>query len=129
MDRYRGTKTELWRSQRQDDNQQDGVALIIASKDANTQLQWKPIYKRIFSVRLDARHVRLSIIVAYALIECADEEVMDDLCYSLQMIVSDVPRHDDLLLLGDLNARVGCNINKRERVMGKYGVGDLTDNR
>ena len=33
-----------------------------------------------------------------------------------------------MILLGDLNARVGCNNNNRERVIGKHGVGDLTNN-
>ena len=44
------------------------------------------------------------------------------------MTVEDVPPHDVMLLLGDHNARVGCNNKNRERVMGKHGVGDLTNN-
>ena len=94
----------IW-SRRQDNKHQEGVELIIASKYAKTLLQWKPISKRILYVELNARHVKLSIIVAYAPIENADEEDKDDFHYSLQMTVDDVPRHDVLLLLGDLNAR------------------------
>ena len=61
-------------------------------------------------------HVKLSFIVDYAPSENvdADEEDKDDFYYSLQMTVDDVPRHDVLLLLADLNARVGCNNKNRE---------------
>ena len=52
--------------------------------------------------------------MAYALTENTDEEDKDDFCYSLQMTVDDVPQHDILLLLEDLNARVGCNNQKKE---------------
>ena len=59
-------------------DQQEGVSLIIASKYANTLLQWKPVSERLLYIRLNARHVKLSIIVAYALTENAGEEDKDD---------------------------------------------------
>ena len=77
---------------------------------------------------MNARHVKLSIIVTYAPIENADEEDKDDFYYSLQMTVDDVPRHDLMLLLRDPSERVGCYNKNRERVMEKYGVGCLTNN-
>ena len=66
--------------------------------------------------------------MAYAPIKNAGEEDKDGFSYSLQMTVDDVPQHDVLLLLGDLSARVGCNNENREGVMGKNGVGELTNN-
>ena len=44
------------------------------------------------------------------------------------MTVDDIKRYDVLLLIGDLNAWVGCNNKNREGVIGKHGVGDLKDN-
>ena len=64
--------------------------------------------------------------MAFASIENADEEDKDCFYYSLQMTDDDVPRNDVLLMLGDLNARVGCNDKNRD--IGKHGVGDLTNN-
>ena len=92
----------------QDNEHQEGVAFIIASKYVNTLLQWKPISKRLLYVWLNAWHVKLSIIVAYTLTENADEEDKDYFYYLLQMTVDNVPQHDVLLLLVDLNAGVGC---------------------
>ena len=42
------------------------------------------------------------------------------------MTIDNVPQHDVLLLLVDLNARVGCNNKNRDMV--KHGVGDLINN-
>ena len=113
--RLNSEETIIW-SGRQHNRHYEGVALNIASKYANTLLQWKPISKRLLYVRLNARNVKLSIIVSNAPIENADEEYKDDLFHSLQMTVDDVPRHDVLLLLVELNARVGCTNKNRERV-------------
>ena len=66
--------------------------------------------------------------MAFAPNKNADEEDKDVFYYSQQMTVDDVPRHDILLLLGDINASVGCNNKNRERAMRKHGVGDLTNN-
>ena len=66
------------RSGRQENKHQEGVVLIIASKYANTLLQQKDISERLLYIRLNARYVKLSIIVAYAPIENADEEDKDD---------------------------------------------------
>ena len=73
-------ETIIW-SGRQDNTHQEGVTLIIASKYANTLLKWKPISKRLLYVRLNTRHVKLSIIVAYNPIENTDEEDKDDFYY------------------------------------------------
>ena len=55
----------IW-SGKQDNRHQEGVVLIIASKYANNLLKIKPISKRLFYLRLNARHIKHSIIVAYA---------------------------------------------------------------
>ena len=70
-------ETIIW-SGRQDNDHQEGVTLIIDSKYTNTLLQRKPISERLFYVRLNARHVKLSIIVSYTPIEDADEEDKDN---------------------------------------------------
>ncbi|XP_063411614.1 uncharacterized protein LOC134694531 [Mytilus trossulus] len=46
----------------------------------------------------------------------------------LQSITCKTPRHDILIVLGDMNAKVGNNNLDRERVMGKYGLGTINEN-
>ena len=52
----------------------------------------------------------------------------DDFYESLQSAVKAVPKHDVLLVIGDLNARVGNNNTGRERVMGRHGTGTMNNN-
>ena len=59
------TGEEIVWSGRKDNNHQEGVALIIDRKYSNTLLQWKPVNQRLLYVRLNSKHVNLSIIIAY----------------------------------------------------------------
>ena len=117
----------IW-SGRQDNNHEEGVALIISKKHANAVLQWRPISERLLYVRMNSKYAKLSILIAYAPINAASEEDKDQFYSTVQAAMKDIPAHDVLLLLGDFNARVGSNNTDRERVMGKHGVGECTDN-
>ena len=46
----------------------------------------------------------------------------------LQAVTDEVPIHDVVMVLGDLNARPGNNNISRDRVMGKHGIGTINDN-
>ena len=46
---------------------------------------------------------------------------------SLQDTILSCNRHGTIVLIGDLNARIGSNNPNREEVMGKFGVGVMND--
>ena len=46
----------------------------------------------------------------------------------LQAEVATVPQHDMLLVMGDMNAKVGSDNTDRERAMGSQGCGTTTNN-
>ncbi|XP_062592881.1 craniofacial development protein 2-like [Saccostrea cucullata] len=52
----------------------------------------------------------------------------DEFYEQLQMVVSKVPQHDMLLIMGDLNAKVGNDNTDCEKSMGKHGCGIKNDN-
>ena len=117
----------VW-SGRHDDNHQEGVAIIISKEHAKALMEWKPINERLLYVRFNSKYAKLSIVVAYAPTENANDEDKDQFYEALQSTVEGIPKHDVLLLMGDMNARVGSNNKDRERVMGHHGEGDITDN-
>ena len=55
-------------------------------------------------------------------------EVKDEFYNQLQDTVSNCNRHDMIVVMGDLNAKVGNNNTNREEVMGRFGVGVMNDN-
>ena len=77
-------------------------------------------------MRFNSKYAKLPIVVAYAPTENANDEDKDQFYEALQTTVEGIPKHDVLLLMGDMNARVGSNNKDRERVMGYHGEGDIT---
>ena len=46
----------------------------------------------------------------------------------MQSIVVKTPRHDLLMVIGDLNAKVGSERNGREEAIGTEGIGETNEN-
>ncbi|XP_032239018.2 craniofacial development protein 2-like [Nematostella vectensis] len=106
----------------------NGVALIVAKKYVNTLLEWEPISDRLLRARFDSKHCKLTIIQCYAPKNEADDEAKDDWYDHLTQVISRVPRHDMLLVIGDLNAKVGTDNTNYERAMGVYGCSTMNNN-
>lgn len=105
-----------------------GVAIIISREKAKTLLEWEPISARLIKVRFNSKHCKLTILQCYAPTNEADDEEKDSWYEELQTAVSKVPQHDMLLIMGDINAKVGANNTNYERAMGKHGCGVMNDN-
>ncbi|XP_033109873.1 craniofacial development protein 2-like [Anneissia japonica] len=59
--------------------------------------------------------------------EISNEDCKDDWYDQLQMAISKV-QHDMLLIMGDINAKVGLDYSNFERTMGKHGCGERNNN-
>lgn len=70
----------------------------------------------------------LTIISAYAPTLVAREEDKDHFYHSLNTCLQSIQPTDKVLLLGDFNARVGCDHNIWPDILGKHGVGKMNNN-
>ena len=93
-----------------------------------TLIEWKPSGSRLLKARFNSKYTKLTVIVCYAPIEDAEEADKDTFYDQLQAVTDEVPTHDLLMVLGNLNARPGNNNTGRRRVMGKRGIGTINDN-
>ena len=76
----------------------------------------------------DSRYVKLLIIQVYAPTNEANIEDKDNFYEQLQTVVDSVHKHDILLVMGDLNAKVGEDNEGYENIIGSHGVGERSDN-
>ena len=97
----------------------NGVAFILNRSKAKTLVEWEPVSDRIIRARFHSKHCKLIIPQCYAPTNEAEDEVKDDWYEQLQYEVSRVPQHDLLLIMGDINAKVGSDNSNYEAAMGK----------
>ena len=110
------------------DTHTQGVAIIIAQEKAKTLLEWEPISARLVRARFNSKHCKLTILQCYAPTNDAEDEIKDEWYEQLQKAVAKVPAHDMLLVIGDMNAKVGNDNTSYERAMGKEGCGEMNEN-
>ena len=58
----------------------------------------------------------------------ATSDTKDEFYENLAAIISSVPNNEQLILLGDFNARVGADHDKWPSCMGQFGVGKINEN-
>lgn len=115
-------------SGKQDGCHEEGVGLMLSSRISKSLLEWSPINSRLLKARFNSKYTKLTVIVCYAPTNTSEEIKKDEFYEQLQTAVSEVPAHDMLLIIGDMNARPGSDNTGRSRVMGKEGYGTMNEN-
>ena len=101
---------------------------MMAKKAEQALMEWKPIDNRIIYARFFSRYVKLLIIQVYAPTNEANVEDKDNFYEQLQTVVDSVHKHDMLIVMGDLNAKVGEDNEGYENIIRSHGVGERNDN-
>ncbi|KAL0195113.1 hypothetical protein M9458_008685, partial [Cirrhinus mrigala] len=84
--------------------------------------------ERILSLRLTTSSGPLHIFSVYAPTLCSTAEDKDAFYYELDAKIAEIPPKDNLLMLGDFNARVGADYITWPHCIGHFGVGKLNEN-
>ena len=110
-------------SGREDDIHEQGVGLLISKKVSKSLLEWQPFGPRLLKARFNSKFTKLTVVTCYAPTEEAEDADKENFYEQLQAIMEEIPAHDMVLVIGDMNARTGIDNLNRERTMGKEGLG------
>ena len=91
-------------------------------------MEWEPINERLIKARFNSKHCKLTIIQCYAPTNDSEDLVKGDWYEQLQAEVTTVPQHDMLLVMGDMNAKVGSDNTDRESATASQGCGTINNN-
>ena len=115
-------------SGREDNLHYEGVSIILKKGVDKSLLEWKPISSRLIKIRLKGKQVNTTIFQCYAPTNDKNEEEKDQFYQQLQAELESTPNHDLLIVMGDLNAKVGNDNTNHPRAMGTQGCGTMNEN-
>ncbi|XP_071153817.1 craniofacial development protein 2-like [Mytilus edulis] len=113
---------------KQNDPHEKGVGFLITKRSKTALLEWNPISPRIITARFNSRFQKKTLIQVYAPTNGADDCEKEDFYHSLQTTIEKVPKRDLLVLMGDLNAKVGSERKGWDREIDPHGIGKMNEN-
>ena len=106
-----------------------GVGFMLSKSAHDSLIDWHPVSERIIIARFKTTSKNMTFIQVYAPTEVGSvedkEEFYGKLAYTLR---NKVDKSDIVMLIGDLNAKVGDSNEGWETTMGKFGIGTMNDN-
>jgi hypothetical protein len=104
------------------------VAIILSKIANNVFVEWRAISNRIICVRLKSNHGFLTVMQCCSLINDDKVEEKIEFYEILNGVTSSIPKHGVLIIMGDMNAKVGEKRIGMECIMGRQGRGVRNDN-
>ena len=98
-----------------------GVAVIVSAESKDCLSEWMCVKERLLKIRMRVGQVWVTLIQTYAPTEDSEEGVKDSFYDSLEELITKVPKGDHVVLMGDLNARVGSDTEFWRGVIGRQG--------
>ena len=105
-----------------------GAALMLSQKTAKSLLEFKPVNERLITARIQGKHGSITVVHCYSPTNDSSEYEKDQFYSSLPTVSEHVPYHDVLVVMGDLNAKIGNENAGLERATGKHGCGKINEN-
>ena len=86
-----------------------GVAILLSEKFGAFLKEWKCIDELVTWIQLKLEGIWVKVVQVYALTEDSNPGIKDQFFQKLQETVGSMARVDLMVVMGDMNARVGCD--------------------
>ena len=84
--------------------------------------------ERLLTLRLNTTAGPVTIVSVYGSTMFATSDTKDEFYENFAATISSVPNNEQLVLLGDFNARVGADHDTWPSCLGQFGVGKMSEN-
>ena len=120
--------TFFWHGKPKDEKREHGVGFAV--KNSLLKMVEPPTdgSERILTLRLNTTSCPMTLISVYAPTMMATPDVKDEFYECLCATLLKLPPKDQVILLGDFNARVGSDHEAWPSCLGKFNVGKMNEN-
>ena len=120
--------TFFWQGKSSEEHRQHGVGFAVKNTVLNKVEPGSKGTERLLTLRLNTTEGPVTLISAYAPTLSASSEAKDEFYERLSSILTNIPNTEQVILLGDFNARVGADSESWPSCIGHFGVGKMNEN-
>jgi uncharacterized protein (UPF0261 family) len=91
-------------------------------------MEWSPISERIMIAHFKTKIRSLTIIQYYAPMEVTEKYKKEEFYHQLSETVTTFKKRNVIIMMRDMNAKIGSNNEGMEHVMGRHGIGNMHEN-
>ena len=107
---------------------QSRVGIVLNKTAKDSRLYWESANDRIPGIRLQTRHLKMTIVQCYASTNDHGEDDKDQFYDALNETMNKIPSHDIAIVMGDMNAKIGDDNTDVQDIMGKHSIGTINNN-
>ena len=115
-------KGTIYYSGRRDGRHNEGTGFYVKEELVKDVLEFEPICSRIARLRIRAQWFKVTLVAVHAPTDVSTDDAKDAWYTKLEEVVRRVPRHDMLLIIGDLNAKLGRNVDAYRGIVGNHSL-------
>ena len=120
--------TFCWHGKGSGEHREYGVGLAVRNSLLTMIEPGSNGSQRLITLRLNTTAGPVTLVSVYAPTISATSDTKDEFYENLAAIISSVPNNEQLVLLGDFNARVGADHDTWPSCLGHFGVGKMNEN-
>jgi len=108
----------------------EGVGFLLSRQAQNSLTGWEAHGPRMIRAAFTTtdKKIKLNVIQCYAPTNESEDQVKDEFYDHLQSVLDKCSEKDVNILMGDFNAKIGEDNTGYEDIMGKHGIGVMSDN-
>ena len=120
--------TFFWHGKKEEEVREYGVGFAVRNSLLDKVQLDNTGTERLLSMHLNTSDGPLNLLCVYAPTLTAPGDIKDSFCNQLESTIKGYQKQEPLIILGDLNVRVGSDNEAWPTYLGHFGVGKCNDN-